>query len=189
MRESGPRFNGANRARLGANPADPRLRRRTTERIPLGVSTVPEMRPARPDDCDRILPVMAQYYAEDGYPFVPAEARAALARFLGDASLGHMWVFVVDGEIIGYAALTLGYSLEYRGRDAFVDELYLVPQHRGRGLGSQALARLEDACRQLGVRALHLEAERRKSRLLAFYERGGFASHNRHLMTKLIVER
>jgi GNAT superfamily N-acetyltransferase len=150
---------------------------------------VPELRPARPEDCDRILPLMAQYYTEDGYAFVAAEARAALARFLGDPSLGRLWVFVAAGEVVGYAALTLGYSLEYRGRDAFVDELYLVPAHRGAGLGARALACIDDACRELGVRALHLEAERRKPRLLAFYERAGFASHDRHLMTRMIVPR
>ena len=150
---------------------------------------VPDLRPAHPDDCERLLALMAQYYAEDGYAFVAEEARAALARFLGDGSLGRMWVFVVGGEIVGYAALTLGYSLEYRGRDAFVDELYLVPAHRGGGAGTRALVRIEDACRQLGVRALHLEAERRKPRLLSFYERAGFAAHDRHLMTKVITER
>ena len=151
------------------------------------MSVAPEIRAARPGDCDRILALMARYYAEDGYPFVPTEARAALARFLDDASLGRMWVFVVAGEIVGYAALTLGYSLEYRGRDAFVDELYLDPEHRGGGLGSRALACMEDACRALDVRALHLEAERRKPRLLAFYERAGFAAHDRHLMTRPIA--
>jgi GNAT superfamily N-acetyltransferase len=157
--------------------------------MPHDVSATPDMRPARPDDCDHILPLMAGYYAEDGYPFVPAEARAALARLLGDGSLGRMWVFVVGGEIVGYAALTLGYSLEYRGRDAFVDELYLHPDHRGGGAGTRALVRIGDACRELGVRALHLEAERRKPRLLAFYERAGFTAHDRHLMTKPIAGR
>jgi len=138
-------------------------------------------------DHERILPLMERYYGEDGYPFVPAEARAALARFLGDPSLGRMWVFVAGGEVVGYTALTFGYSLEYRGRDAFVDELYLLPEHRGGGAGSRALALLEDACREVGVRALHLEAERAKPRLLSFYRRAGFAAHDRHLMTKPIA--
>jgi GNAT superfamily N-acetyltransferase len=157
--------------------------------MPLDVRAAPDMRPAGPDDCDRILPLMERYYGEDGYPFLPAEARAALARFLGDPSLGRMWVFVAGDEVVGYTALTLGYSLEYRGRDAFVDELYLLPGHRGGGVGSRALAALEDACRELGVRALHLEAERQKPRLLSFYGRAGFEAHDRHLMTKLIARR
>ena len=154
----------------------------------LAVAAPIDLRPARADDCDRVLVLMSRYYAEDGYPFVPDEARAALTRFLADASLGRMWVLVAGGEIVGYTALTLGYSLEYRGRDAFVDELYLLPEHRGGGAGARALACLEDACRALGVRALHLEAERTKPRLLGFYERAGFAAHDRHLMTKTISE-
>jgi GNAT superfamily N-acetyltransferase len=164
------------------------LRGGRAARIALDVGAGTELRPATAGDCERLLVLMKLYYAEDGYPFVPDEARAALARFLGDASLGRMWVLVAGGEVVGYAALTLGYSLEYRGRDAFVDELYLLPEHRGGGVGARALACLEDACRALGVRALHLEAERKKPRLLAFYERAGFAAHDRHLMTKTISE-
>ena len=150
------------------------------------MSDAVDIRPARPDDCERILQLMERYYAEDGYPFVPTEARAAVGRFLADESLGRMWVFVDGGDVVGYAALTLGYSLEYRGRDAFVDELYLRADRRGDGVGRRALALMEEACRTLGVRALHLEAERKKPRLLGFYGRAGFESHDRHLMTKVL---
>jgi len=129
---------------------------------------------------------MAQYYAEDGYPFVPAEARAALARFLGDASLGCMWVFVADLEMVGYVALTLGYSLELPRPRRVRRRAVSRPGSSRRG------ARLAGAgvCRgrvpPARVRALHLEAERRKPRLLAFYGRAGFVAHDRHLMTKPI---
>lgn len=132
---------------------------------------------------------MEQYYAEDGYPFVPIEAAAAVSRLLAEPALGRMWVFAEGDDVVGYAALTLGYSLEYRGRDAFVDELYLRPDRRGAGAGMRALGVMEDACRELGVRALHLEAERGKPRLLGFYTRAGFASHDRHLLTKLLRAR
>ena len=155
--------------------------------MPLGVREMPDMRPAHPDDCERILPLMERYYGEDGYPFVPAEARAALARFLGDPSLGRMWVFVAAGEVVGYTALTFGYSLEYRGRDAFVDELYLVPSHRGAGLGRVAIALAEDACRAAGVRALHLEVERGNARGRALYARTGFADTDRLLLTRRLT--
>jgi GNAT superfamily N-acetyltransferase len=148
-----------------------------------------DIRPAGPGDCEGILALMRRYYAEDGYPFVPAEARAAVASLLADPSLGRMWVVVDGAEVVGYAALTLGYSLEYRGRDAFVDEIYLRADRRGGGVGPRLLALMEDACRGLGVRALHLEAERRKARLRDFYGRAGFASHDRHLMTKPIAPR
>ena len=40
---------------------------------------------------------------------------------------------------VGYLVLTLGYSLEYGGRDAFIDEVYIRSSYRGRGIGTAAL--------------------------------------------------
>jgi hypothetical protein len=39
---------------------------------------------------------------------------------------------------VGCVVLTLGYSLELLGRDAFIDEFYLREVYRGRGWGRQA---------------------------------------------------
>ena len=60
---------------------------------------------------------------------------------------------------IGYLVLTIGYSLERGGRDAFIDELYVRAERRGRGLGALAVATAEAAARRLGVRAVHLEVD------------------------------
>jgi hypothetical protein len=32
---------------------------------------------------------------------------------------------------VGHLIITLGYSVEYGGRDGFIDDLYLVPEVRG----------------------------------------------------------
>jgi GNAT superfamily N-acetyltransferase len=57
------------------------------------------------------------------------------------------------GEPVGYLVVTLGYSLEYGGRDAFVDEVYIRSTHREKGIGTAALTFAEEQCRVLGVRA------------------------------------
>jgi len=36
--------------------------------------------------------------------------------------MGRVWLIQYQGQVIGYVILTLGYSLEYGGRDAFIDE-------------------------------------------------------------------
>jgi hypothetical protein len=41
---------------------------------------------------------------------------------------------------MGYVGLTLGYSLEFEGRDAFIDELYFQEPFHGQGIGAKALA-------------------------------------------------
>jgi ribosomal protein S18 acetylase RimI-like enzyme len=145
-----------------------------------------DLRPATPADLEAVLALHRAFFAEDGYTFREEESRANLARLLGDPSLGRLWVMDSEGEVVGYLLLAFGFSLEFRGRNAFVDELYVAPGHRGRGLGKRAIALATDACRELGVRALHLEVERYKEGAQELYRRSGFVDHDRYLMTKWI---
>jgi len=133
-----------------------------------------------------LLSFMRQFYEIDHYPFDPKLAQAALEGILTDASLGRVWI-ITEGEApIGYIVLTLGYSLQYRGRDGFIDELYIEASHRGKGIGSEAVKFVEEASRELGVNALHLEVERGNEGGRALYSKNGFEGHDRYLMTKWI---
>jgi ribosomal protein S18 acetylase RimI-like enzyme len=139
---------------------------------------------ATEEDVESVLGLMRQYYEEDGYPFSESRARKAVLGLMADQSLGRLWVMETEGQIVGYLAITLGYSLEYLGRDAFVDEIVVAPDWRGRGLGTRALALAEETCRELGVNALHLEVEREKTAAQNLYRRAGFVDHDRYLMTR-----
>jgi len=130
---------------------------------------------------------MREYYAFDHLPFDEAAARRALEALLDNGSFGRAWLIEDGGAAIGYVVLTLGYSLEYHGRDAFIDELYIREGYRGRGIGRQALALLEATCRELGVQALHLEVERSNPVAQEVYRRAGYKDENRYLMTKWII--
>ena len=98
-----------------------------------------------------------------------------------------MWLIKAGDEAIGYVALTLGYSLEYHGRDAFIDEIYIRESHRGKGAGARPIKFVEAACRSLEVQALHLEVERANIKARAFYHKVGFEDHDRYLLTKWIA--
>jgi GNAT superfamily N-acetyltransferase len=98
-----------------------------------------------------------------------------------------VWVISGEGEIVGYVVITLGFSLEYLGRDAFVDGLYVTPEWRGKGLGRRALRVVEDACRELEVNALHLAVERDKADVWRVYQTAGFERHERYLMTRWLI--
>lgn len=141
---------------------------------------------ARGVDLDQIIELMGAYYAFDGLAFDESGARAAVSRLLADPSYGRVFLIQVDGMIAGYAVLVLGYSVEFHGRDAFVDEIYLREEYRRQGLGPRVLAFLEDVCRSLEVRALHLEVERHNTAAQSVYRRVGFVDHDRYLMTKRI---
>lgn len=143
-------------------------------------------RVAKIADCDAIISLMGRYYAEDGYPFSERAGRASLTEFLASDQLGRLWVLDDDGQVVGYMAVTLGFSFEYGGRDAFLDEIYIATSHRRRGLGQVAMDMAFQYCETNGVKAIHLEVERHREAARRLYESIGFEAHDRFLMSKYL---
>jgi GNAT superfamily N-acetyltransferase len=138
-------------------------------------------------DLATLLELVREFHLHEHLPFDEQIPPDSLKALLVDVSLGTAWLIQREREAIGYVILTLGYSLEYGGRDAFIDEFYLCPQHRGQGIGTQTLAFVEDACQDLGVRALHLEVDFENPDAQRLYHRSGYQRHQRFLMTKQLV--
>lgn len=139
---------------------------------------------AKESDTDELIAMMRSFYEELGETFEETRAERALRALLENPFFGAAWVFREDGRAVGYLVVTHGYSLEFGGRDAFVDEVYAVPEMRGRGLGARALALAEEHCRRNQIGALHLEVHHENHRARVLYERNGYETHDRHLMTK-----
>jgi GNAT superfamily N-acetyltransferase len=144
----------------------------------------PTFQAADRPDVDVLLGLRRAFCHHQDLPFDEGAARTALDNLLADGSLGKVWLIYLDSAAAGYIVLTFGYSLEFDGRDAFVDELYIAEDHRRKGLGGLALRLVEDTCRTMGVRALHLEVNRENHRARAVYEKAGFEDRNNHLLTK-----
>src|SRR5882724_5836295 len=137
-------------------------------------------------DLEAIWKLHRDFFEEDHYAFREEETRANLALLLDDPSLGRLFAIDDGGSVVGYLVLVFGFSLEFSGRNAVVDELYLAPAHRGHGLGTKALAAAEEVCRELGIRAIHLVVEHYKKNAQALYRRVGFVAYDRVLMTKVL---
>lgn len=146
----------------------------------------PQFRLANSADIDTIIEFMRQFYAIDDYPFEEQDACIALEDIVRDLSLGRVWLITVGEAAIGYIVVTFGYSLEYRGRDAFIDELFVIASHRNQGVGTKAIQFVLEACPVLGIRALHLEVERPNGAGQTLYRKFGFEDHDRYLMTRWI---
>lgn len=139
-------------------------------------------------DTELLAELMQEFYIFEHLAFDERVARTALGQLLSDASLGRVWLIRHGEETIGYVVLTLGFSLEFQGRHAVVDELYIRPGYRGRGAGKRTLQFVEEACRSLGIAALRLEVERTNANAQAVYRKIGFKEHDRYLMTKWISQ-
>ncbi len=144
-----------------------------------------EIREASARDLPVLLRMMRNLAEQPpALPFDEEDVRAALEPFLADANLGQAWLLWLGQKPVGYVILTLGYSFEFRGRDAFVDELYIEPEFRRMGLGRRAMEVVEEKARELGVNALHLEVDRENEAALALYRRAAYVDHHRYLLTK-----
>ena len=152
------------------------------------MSNDPQFREANECDAEVLLNFMQAYYAFDGHGFERDKARTALLGLLRDSRFGRAWL-VLDGNApVGYIILCFGYSLEWLGRDAFLDELYLREEYRGRGWGRKTIAFIEEAARAEGIRTLHLEVVKRNARALTIYKKMGFEEHASTFLSKWIAK-
>ncbi len=146
----------------------------------------PSFRPAQQSDVPLLLRMMQGFYRDTDTPLDPEAAAEALAAVVADPALGRVLVIELGALPAGYVVLSLGFSLEFLGRDAFVDELYVAPEHRGRGLGKAAIRELESVATGLGVKALHLEVGPDNESAIGLYRRAGFEDRRHRLMTKIL---
>lgn len=115
------------------------------------------------------------FHAEDGHPLTESGV-AALGLAVRGHPLAKAWLVRDAGRTVGYAVLCLGFGIEHGGPDAFVDDLYLIPQARGRGIGGRVLDRLEQEGRALGLSALFLVVDPDNAPAVRLYRGRGFAS-------------
>jgi diamine N-acetyltransferase len=152
------------------------------------MSDDPQFRLAVESDAGTLLRFMREYYAFDGHGFEEQKARVALLDLLRDPGLGRAWLILDGAGAVGYVVLCFGYSLEWLGRDAFVDELYLLEEYRRRGWGRKTMEFLEEQARTAGVRTLHLEVVRQNTAALEIYRKLGFAKHESTFLSKWIAQ-
>jgi len=123
---------------------------------------------------------MGEFYAESGFPLDRLWATNSFSVLLNDPSLGSAWLLFDDREAAGYAVLTVRFSMEHGGRDAFVDDLFVRSEHRRRGVGCAAMTALIAECRQRGVLALHVEVGPDNGPANALYRRFGLVPRRDH---------
>jgi GNAT superfamily N-acetyltransferase len=141
------------------------------------------LRVATPADVPALLPRSRALQQHENIEISDEALEAALREMLASPDLGVVYVIEDDGTSIGYAFCSFSFDLEFGGREAWLTELYIDDDARGRGAGSFALAALEPALRALGVHAYHLQV-RADNPAKRLYERAGFQVVPRLIMSK-----
>lgn len=90
---------------------------------------------------------------------------AAFVLFAGDPT-----------DPVGYAVVTLRPTVYCDGPLAVLDELYVIPDLRGGGIGTQLLRRAIDEVRARGGGEMHINVDEIDTEARRFYERHGFVN-------------
>ena len=81
-----------------------------------------------------------------------------------------------NGRDVGFALLTLRPTPYYDGPLAQLEELYVVPALRGRGIGSRMLSLAIETVRAKGAGEMHINVDEIDEDTRRFYERHGFTN-------------
>ena len=79
---------------------------------------------------------------------------------------------------ISHYVMDLG--IEFAGMEATIDESYIKPEHRRKGLGTEVLECIKVKVREDGINALHLEVARTNTKARNLYSRAGFTPRERY---------
>lgn len=136
---------------------------------------------AKPEHLDKLTALCAAFHAEEGIELSEDARRDGLAPLLDGLPYGAAYLIGPARAPIGYIVICFGWSVEFGGLDAIIDELYIRPGVRGRGIATEALVALPKALSEGGLRAIHLEVDRDNEKAVKLYRRAGFASRDKYM--------
>ncbi|WP_010142094.1 GNAT family N-acetyltransferase [Oceanicola sp. S124] len=145
--------------------------------------SAPELRRAGPADTERLVPLYRAFFDEDGITTPTPALRRNLARMLEDER-ACILLAEAGGVVLGLAAGSLTHGVEF-GCAAELEDLYVLPDARGRGLARRLAAAVLDWAEDAGATEVYLvitpEAEADRG-LTRFYGKLGFARSGRITM-------
>ena len=151
--------------------------------LPSAASIVMNLPPINLVDAQKLDAVVALFEAqlrEHEITTLRDDLRVVIQTVIADQRYGFVLVAnAPDGGSIGVAYASSLLSLEHGGVSGWLEELYVLPQWRGRGIGSRLVAEVIARARELGWRALDLEVEASHQRAISLYARHQFQPHSR----------
>lgn len=127
------------------------------------------------EDFDTIFHIMRVFYDSPAIEHsAPDEIlKQDIRDCISDMPFVEGFVFDDNGQTAGYAMTARGYSTEYGGICIWLEDLYILPEYRGAGIGTQFFSYLEDLYCKEAVR-LRLEVAADNTRAIEVYKKCGY---------------
>ena len=139
-----------------------------------------EVRPLRPDDRSRWDPLWAGYLEFYEQSLAPAVTDDVFGRLASDDAELHGLVATDGDELLGFAHVVVHASTWSIGRYVYLEDLFVAPAARGRGIGK---ALIEAVYALAGDRHVHWHTQATNTTARALYDRvatdSGFVVYER----------
>jgi GNAT superfamily N-acetyltransferase len=132
------------------------------------------------------LPLLEVQFQEHTIDVGGARLERALRGLVEVPGRGAVVLARAGSETVGVAVLAYTWTLEHGGKCTWLDELYVVPEHRGRGVGRALLRRATEIARAEGCAAIDLEVDAEHARAETLYLREGFYTLPRRRFARVL---
>ena len=131
-----------------------------------------------------VLAMMRELYSEDeaASPVDQSQFPLNIEVLMARPSRGRIVLFSEGGLLRGYALLIPYWSNEFGGTLLFVDEMFVIPEARNRGIGRSFFRYLEEV-RPFDAVALALEVSPSNAGARRLYESLGFSLRKNSVLT------
>lgn len=133
------------------------------------------IRKIRKEDKDEYVKMAKSFYISDAvdHNILEKHIQDTFDELMRSDEYAMAYIMELEGNTAGYALLARTFSQEAGGIVLWVEELYVKPEYRCRGLGHEFFSYLEkNLC--TGVKRIRLETEESNKRAMAFYKSLGF---------------
>lgn len=135
----------------------------------------PRIRAAGEADLEAMTRLIEQLFAlEPDYPFDAAKVRHGFELMLGRADAAALWVAELENRVVGMCSAQIVISTAEGGPVAWVEDVVVDPDQRGRGIGRLLLNAVSAWAAWRGLGRLQLLADRDNAAALGFYRSLGW---------------
>lgn len=126
-------------------------------------------------DTEEVLAMMRVFYDSPAVLHKASDEvlRRDIRDCVEDVPFVEGFVFEEGEQIAGYSMIAKSYSTEFGGPCIWIEDLYIKPEYRGSGIGTQFFAYLEELYQGKAVR-LRLEVEQNNERAIEVYKKCGY---------------
>ena len=142
------------------------------ERRMPSASTSVVIRPATEADREAVIDLLLAQLREHEITIQTTEIAVAIEGVLDRPERGTLFTATISGIPIGVAYLSFTWTLEHGGKTAWLEELYVVPEHRNEGIGRALLTAVCDHAVAQGCAAVDLEIDTAHRRAAHLYAQG-----------------